>query len=299
MLILILFFINTAHAQDFASIFSAKLPTATLGIEAQAGDPARNAEVTGSYRLYQNDKHGLGFNFKAKQLSFKEVDPRLKNYKDIEAGLSYRQGLEDDRFWSLALSYGSSSDEPFESSDVSVISATALMKFNSKWYGALNYSNNRTFAKGIPLPGFFYVHTMTREKTLIFGLPFAFIKLPMSDDFSFSYFAFIPWRHAVKFTYEREGSKPYFFLAQTPESFIPFERITDDERFYWVRREIGIGLEGRFKFIKWDLASGLSFAQEFYKAEDFNDDQKRERITPKNAGFVRIGLKMTFGGRSF
>src|SRR5690606_8970904 len=124
--------------------------------------------------------------------------------------------------------------------------------FNKRWFGALNYSNNRTFAKNIPLPGFFYVHTMTREKILIFGLPFAFIKVPIGTLFSFQYLGFLPWRHGAKLTLEREGAKPYIFLEQNPESFLPYGRANEDDRFYWVRREAGVGLEGQLENLKWD-----------------------------------------------
>src|SRR5690606_29821673 len=103
-----------------------------------------------------------------------------------------------------------------------------------------------------------------------------------------------PWRHGAKLTLEREGAKPYIFLEQNPESFLPYGRANEDDRFYWVRREAGVGLEGQLENLKWDIAGGISFAQEFYQAEDFNDDNKSGLIRPDNAGFIRFSLKHRF-----
>jgi len=292
------FILTPLYAQDFAAIFSPVTPKATLNLEGQLSDPARTSDIQASLQLYKDEERSITGLGKWRRLTFKESDPNLRNYDDIEGGLSYRQSLSNNRFWSVTTTMGSASDEAFSNSDVNVFQITGLMKFIGLGYGAINYSNNRTFAKNIPLHGFFYVHTMTRETTLIFGLPFAFIRYPLSSNFTLQYFTLIPWRHNLKITYNRQGAKPYFFLRQSPESFIPSQRLNDDERFYWVRREAGIGLDGRWRFIAWDIASGISFSQEFYVAEDFNDSNKRLKTTPENAGFIRAGIKISFGAKA-
>ena len=161
------FILTPLYAQDFAAIFSPVTPKATLNLEGQLSDPARTSDIQASLQLYKDEERSITGLGKWRRLTFKESDPNLRNYDDIEGGLSYRQSLSNNRFWSLTTTMGSASDEAFSNSDVNVFQITGLMKFNERWYGAINYSNNRTFAKNIPLPGFFYVHTMTREKTLI------------------------------------------------------------------------------------------------------------------------------------
>lgn len=284
--------LSLSHAQDFGTMFSPHQPQTFIHLEGMLGDPTREGLGVISQRLYADKKQNIALTGKWRRLGFKDSDSRLANYDDIEGGLSYRRQMNDQRFWSLNASYGSASDEPFKSSDVSVLNSTALIKLDQRWFGILNYSNNRTFANGVPLPGFFFVHTMTREKILIFGLPFAYIKLPVAD-FSFSYLGILPWRHGIKLTYEASAIKPYFFLEQTPQSFIPYQRTHNKERFFWAKRELGLGLASETSAFKWDVASGLSFAQEFYRAENFGDRDKRQLIRPDNAGFIRVAVRFT------
>lgn len=281
-------------AQDFAAMFSPRQPLAILSLSGQAGDPARESEVAGGVRLFSDEKQNFGIGGKWRRLGFKGSDPRLLNYEEIETSLNYRRSLSDKRFWSISATYGSASDQPFDSSDVSFFEMTGLVKFNERWFGAVNFNTNRTFAKNIPLPGFFYVHTMTREKVLIFGLPFAFIKIPMGPSFSFQYLGILPWRHAIKVTLERNGIKPYLFLQQTPDSLIPVNRANEDDRFYWARREAGFGVEGRLYGLRWDSSIGSSFKQQFYIAENFNDKTKKSLVEPENALFLRLSLKHSF-----
>lgn len=293
-LIILCALISQIHAQDFASMFSPKQPLAVLALNGQLGDPARESEIATGIRLYSDEKQNFGIGGKWRRLGFKGSDPRLLNYEEIEAGFNYRRTYSQDKFWSISANYGSASDQVFKNSDVSFFEVTGLVKFNQRWYGALNFSTNRTFANNIPLPGFFYVHTMTREKILIFGLPFAFIKIPITESLSFQYLGILPWRHSLKLTLERKGPRPYLFIQQTPESLIPSQRTNEDDRFYWARREVGIGLEGRLQAMQWDLAVGSSFKQQFYVAEDFNDSTKTALVEPENAGFLRLNLKYIF-----
>lgn len=293
-LIVLCALISTVSAQDFGAMFSPHQPLAAISLTGQGGDPARESEAAAGIRLYSDEKQNFGIGGKWRRLGFKGSDPRISNYEEIEAGFNYRRSFSEKRFWSVSATYGSASDRPFHNSDVSFFEVTGLVKFNQRWFGALNFSTNRTFAKNIPLPGFFYVHTMTREKVLIFGLPFAFIKVPMGSYFSFQYLGVLPWRHALKVTLEREGIKPYFFVQHAPESLIPVNRPNEDDRFYWARRELGFGVEGQWQDLRWDVAAGSSFKQQFYVAEDFNDDNKSNLVEPKNAGFLRLNLKYLF-----
>src|SRR5690606_5997480 len=116
----------------------------------------------------------------------------------------------------------------------------------------------------------------------------------MGNSFSFQYLGVLPWRHAFKITLEREGVKPYLFLQQTPESLIPSSRSNEDDRFYWAKRELGLGLEGRWQALRWDAAIGASVRQQFYVAEDFNDSTKNGLVEPDNAGFIRLNIKYLF-----
>lgn len=283
---------NRVLAQDFASMFSPHQPAAIIGLEGSLGDPSRWFDARAAARLYNDEKQNITMHGRWRRLGFKDSDARLANYDDVEGGLTYRRHYGERKFWSLSTSYGSSSDQAFKSADVSILNVTGLVKFNERWFGAVNYSNNRTFANNVPLPGFFYIHTMTQNKILIFGLPFAFIKVPLGDQFSFNYLGILPWRHNLKIAYEASSIKPYFFIEHAPQSFIPSERQKDEDRFIWAKRDIGLGLSGNYnKLINWDLAGGYSFAQEFYIAENFNDKNKSGIIRPDNAAFITLALK--------
>lgn len=289
-----IFLSNIVFAQDFESMFSPRPSLGTLSIEGMLSDPARSGGASGSARLYNDENQNFSTQAKWRRLTFDGSDSNLKNYDDVEFGVSYRRNLEDKRFFSLSSSYGSASDEIFKGSNVTTFSTTALMKFNQRWFGALNFSTNRSFAKNIPLPAVFYVHTMTREKIIIFGLPFGFVRIPIGGNFTFQYLGFLPWKHELKISYNTKLLNPYMFVSQSPESFLPYGRSNKDERFYWAKREAGLGLESKRKNMAFDLAAGVSFAQEFYIAEDFNDSVKRNIVRLGNSGFIRAGMKFSF-----
>src|SRR5690606_26064877 len=98
----------------------------------------------------------------------------VRDYYNVQGSISYRRMTEDQNFWSAAVSFGSASDEPFKNGRDSTLGANFLKKFNRRWFGILNYSNNRSFLNNIPLPGFIYVKEMSQERSLILGFPIVY-----------------------------------------------------------------------------------------------------------------------------
>src|SRR5690606_12799452 len=134
--------------------------------------------------------------------------------------VGYRKETEADKFWFMSLSYGSASDRPFKNNRDNTLGANFIKKFNSNWFALVNYSNNRNFLNNIPIPGFFYIKEMSREQTLVFGIPFIFWMKPISDNWSFRYLGLLPWTHRLKILYTKFAMiSPYVSLEQSPQSY--------------------------------------------------------------------------------
>lgn len=219
---------------------------------------------------------------------------RVPHFSNTSLGLTYQHQLKDDRSLSYQFSYGSAGDEPFRDGRDSTIQLNVLYRTSQKWFLVANYSNNRTFLNNVPLPGFIYVHSSSREEQLILGFPFIQIQKP-AGDFSFRYQAILPFIHRLRMTYG--GWKVLRFIVgaeQDSHSYFYSERQSDDKRTFWFERRIYSGIEKSLgPVLKMDLQLGKAFDRKFFVSRSFSRGRS-DVVNLSDATYLGINLKSSF-----
>ena len=305
-LFLIFFLPTWAFAQDFFSFLSPKAPGTSIELEGlylpdkymDGGNDNTQvlfSSVGVSQKVYEEGKNSVVVGGKYQKLDINARNPLLHDYYNIQGSVAFRRMTDDNKFWSTSLSYGAASDKPFKNGRDSTIGVNYLQQFNSKWFGVLNYSNNRPFLNNIPLPGFFYIHEMSRERALIVGFPMVYWMTPITNDFSFRLFALGPWAYKARVLYTSwKFILPYIGLDQTPQTFFRHDRDERTDRFFWFERKAALGVEGFLKGgIRYDLSTGLAFDRQFFEARN-QTEKKNFLLNMENSYFVGLTIRYNF-----
>lgn len=301
-LLLFLLLSTNAHAQDFLMNLGPLQPKAKLNLQyatlESSSDKSKtlktqeqNSQANLSFLLKKSQSTTLSAGFDHQEVNFSNERSMLDNYYSTSFNLNFRKNTEERNFWGLSLSYGSASNAPFKDNSDSTLSANYIKKFNQKWIGLVNYSNNRTFLNNIPIPTFMYIHTMTKDKVYMFGLPILFIKHPLSEKLSLSYFGFIQ-RQRLNISYKVNNILPYFQFEQLSDSYFEEGRVNKDERIFITSMRASLGIKyflGRFHFIDFNL--GRSFKRRIFSAENINED-KSSLVELEDATFAQINYQI-------
>ena len=297
----------SAHAQDFAGLFrpgpSLKNfsfeETLYSGVSVNNSDEKlqqRNWRARANAPVWNNGKHEISAGGEAGELYLNHEFPVLRNYKTLQGSLGWRYYGETNKVRGVTMSYGSASDRPFADAENNVASANYLHQFNEKWWLAVNWSNNRNFANGVPIPGFFYVAKMSREETLLLGLPFVFWRKRFESGFGYQWTSFVPWNHQAEVTY---NWGPFSGIAlgfeHRPQQFLRDDRESSRDRFFFVEQKAYIALSGAIipRVLQWRVEAGHAFNRRFFEARNFSQE-KRFDIPVGDATFVGIQLTSNF-----
>jgi len=296
----------SSHAQDMMALFMPfRASDWRIELEGLAFDRTAikdsNQKVTQQFesinitrRILENERDTLFLSTRYQKLDFSERSSLLDDYYDMQFGIQWRRNIEENRFYSVTASYGSSSNKPFASSDVTTFSSNFIYQFNSKWFGILNYSNNRNFLNNIPIPSFLYLHTMSRNEVLVLGFPVIFWKTQMSEHFSYQLNMFGPFRISTRITYTQSPLAPFLMLEQTPENFLKYERISDDYQVFWIRRALVAGIGGMFyRGMSYEAQLGHAFDQRLQESEGLNGEKLSE-VRFADDIFLKLNIKMNF-----
>lgn len=302
----VLFFSRVSYAQEFFSFLTPNTPNTSIEME---GGFSPQSDIDGgidrtqilstavgaNQKVYDQGKNLVTLGGKWQKLDLTAQSKALNDFYNIQGSVGYRRMYDDNRFGFVSLSYGSASDRPFKSSRDNTLSANYIHKFNERWFGVANYSNNRTFLNNVPLPGFFYVKEMTKEKALIFGFPIVYWMTPLSNNWSFRYLGILPWTHRAKLLYTKyKFFLPYIGYEQAPQTYFRDDRESKRDRFFWFERRVGLGVEGGFpRGFRYDLFSGLAFDRQFFEARNFSE-KKNFVIDLEKAPFVQLNLRYAF-----
>ncbi len=249
---------------------------------------------TVNQKIFTDGNNDFSVGARYRELDLAASSPILRDYYNHQLNLSYKRTLPDDLFWMTSISYGSASDRPFKSHKDNTLGATYIQKFNPRWFGVLNYSNNRSFLNNIPLPGFFFVKEMSRDKALVFGFPFLFWLRPLGKRWSLRYFGLMPWSHKLRIFYKAGVFSPYVGFEQGPQSFFRHDRKESQERVFWFERRLSAGMEGSLsKHVRLDLSGGFAFDRQFFEAKNYSD-KKDDVSNLEKAWFLALNIRLSF-----
>ncbi|HLT22458.1 MAG TPA: hypothetical protein VKZ84_03410 [Bacteriovoracaceae bacterium] len=294
----ILLLSSWVNAQDFNFLLTPGGPTTYLTFENQTQPKESDTKVL-------NQRFMLGHTVKTEKLDyvvgtnyqhldFDNKSSSLRDYSQYQLSLGVRKNLSHNKFWFANVSYGSASDRPFKNADDDTISANYIRKTSDRWVMVVNYSNNRSFLNNIPLPGFFYIKDMTRQKTTIIGFPFLLLMRNVGD-WSYRYLGLLPWRHQARVSYSKFSKvHPYVGFEQEVFNFFRHDREKSNQRTFFFQRRLGVGAD--FKLVtqlKLDLFLGHSFDREIFEARNFSD-KKSSKTRFDDSFFIETKVSYSF-----
>lgn len=293
MALLFLFSPLVVEAQGMVSLLSPRAPDSQFMLEGALYSDQREAGVFIDRKIFKNENHRLSINSRYKELRIEQKGPLPRSYESFEGGLQYTRLLSDQKFWSLQTQIGSESDKIFANKDVNTLSANFLFRSSSKWLFLANYSNNRSFLNNIPLPSVIYIHSLSRDKVVLLGIPFIFIKYPLSEKFSYSLSSFIPFNHSLVLNYQVDPSlKIGLGIQQAIETFLRSDREKKEDRVFLRRRSAFVELSSSIsRQLELQLNAGYSFGMLLSESESFSD---RDRTLTNLEDGVFASLQLSY-----
>lgn len=288
----------TSLAQDMLSFFDGQSFATRMELEnlsSFAPDAVSTRAFSIQRSLYKEGKNFLTVGARWQKLDFERNANELRDYQNIQGNFNFRRELEEKKFWSISTSYGSASDRPFQNGRDGAVGATYIKKQSQRWMWLVNYSNNRAFLNNIPLPGFVYFHSMSKERAFVAGFPFIYWVTPLSERLSLRYFGLLPWSHRLRIAWVGlESVEPYVSLEQGPSTYFDSRREDRYDRTFWFERKAAVGAEGKFLGpFKYDIQVGHAFDRVLYEARNFSDKRNSE-LTFASTAFVSLSFKVSF-----
>lgn len=194
---------------------------------------------------------------------------------EIQAGLSYSHQFSERKIGSVSGSFGSASDQPFKNSSVDTVSATALYTFpgseTESWLLLLNYSNNRPILNNIPLPGFAYIYTPSKNFRGTFGVPFASLFWRFAESWSLTLFTVVPWVAKTQIGYSLMGPVQIFSgIDFSQMTYLLYGRKDSDERLYYDEKKVFLGIRSPLSRILFaELETGYAFGRRVFSATSY------------------------------
>ena len=249
--------------------------------------------------IYLTEDSSIAFAGRGDQLKVNPEQGGFSELYDIEFGLTYTKLLGEKKLWAVTGSYGSASDKPFYTPDVSTVGFTFMYMEpkdeKSSWLYLVNYSNNRPILNNIPLPGFAYFYTPSKEFRAVLGVPFASVYWQFVDRWSLNFFTLFPWVIKTSINYSIAGPvQAYFGLDFSQETYYVYGRENKEDRLFYDEKKFFVGFKSPVsQYVMADLEMGHAFDRSFFVAENY----EREPSNPLeigNAFYLKLNLSARF-----
>lgn len=196
---------------------------------------------------------------------------------DITFGKTWRHKLNNGWTAGADISLGSKSDKPYASGDEITLTLTGFVRVphgqNNAWLFMLNYSNEREFARNIPIPGVAYQFNAGPKLQGLAGLPFSMIRWQPVDRVELKASYFIPRTIKARASYELvDDVRLYASFAWDNDRWFRADRNDDDDRLFYYEKRVMAG-------VRWDITeqlyvdfgAGYAFDRLFFEGEDYGD----------------------------
>jgi hypothetical protein len=209
---------------------------------------------------------------------------------DVETGAAYRRRLGARREWGTSAGIGSASDHPFHSGRELSLRATASCRLPSRerdsWILFLSFSNNRSFANNIPLPGAAYqLSVPDRGLDLLLGLPFLAANYRPSPDWAGRAALFGPDNLSAEWAWL--GRRPWQVYAGfdwSQREWLRADRAARSDRLFYDSKKWSLGTRLAGRRLRLDVSAGYESGRRFY-----------EGLRAHSAGVPAAELKAAWG----
>ncbi len=247
-------------------------------VHGQAGKlEQRDWDVRGSGSIWQKDGWEMTLGLEARDLVLHHPSPLLHPYRMVQGTLGARRYGKANQVRGFNISYGSASDRPFRRVSNDTASANYVHQFNEKWWMLVNWSNNRTFLNNVPLPGVFYVAKMSRQETLLYGLPVFMWRKRWASGIEGQYFGFIPFNHRAHVGwFWNDFHGVVLSYEYRPQVYFRDARQERDERFFFIENRLLLEIQGSIipRLLQWQIGAGHAFNRSAFEARNFSSKKR-------------------------
>ncbi|WP_291515375.1 hypothetical protein [Bdellovibrio sp. ArHS] len=246
--------------------------------------------------VYRTEQQSISLNLSGSQYLVTPAQSEISGLYDIKFGLGYTRVIDEKRLWSVNVRYGSASDKPFESADVSTLGVTAFYSYpddeSSRWLLLVDYSNNRPILNNLPLPGFAYFYNRSKEFRSVIGIPFASFNWQFADMWGWDFFTLVPWVVKTSVYYKvTDFAKLYTGVDFSQITYYLYGRQNKEDRLFYDDKKVFIGLKSPIsKQILADLEAGHSFDRRFFVDENYVISPDNA-ISIGNSYYLKLSLK--------
>jgi hypothetical protein len=189
----------------------------------------------------------------------------------VEAGGGYNHLFTSGRQFGLNFNVGSDSDHPFYSIHETVFRATANYRVPSgdknAWLFFLNYSNNRHFFNGVPLPGLGYYFQAYGDRLQgLVGFPFAALRYKPTPDWTAQGSIFGPRNLNAEIARRIVGPlKGYTAFQWNSQEWLIADRQDYSNRLIFDKKRVALGLRSPLPGgLLFDVSGGRQFDQRWF-----------------------------------
>jgi hypothetical protein len=220
----------------------------------------------------------------------------------LQGGGGYTHEIGDRRRWGASAALGSASDRPFLTWRDDQAQASAYYQMPSRernsWIFLLNYSNNRSFANNVPLPGFAYVIDDPKHRlNAIVGFPFLFARWRADDDWTLS--AGVFGGASYFFETSRRLSEPvslYARFERTPQQWLRAGRTESRDRLIFDSKSAVLGMRAKLApQLSLEASAGRVFDRRFFESRDASHSGGIAKADLANATVLQTALAWRWG----
>jgi len=190
----------------------------------------------------------------------------------VNFGGGYSHSLGGGKSWGLNLGLGSDSDELFHSIHETTIRAGANYRLPSgvhnAWLFSLQYSNNRHFLNGVPLPGVgYYFEALDRRLQGLVGFPYLALRYRPTEDWAGRFSLFGPRNVSAEISRRVAGPVHVYtaFLWGSQEWEIA-DRQDTSNRLFFDRKRAALGVRSPLPHgLALDVSGGREFDRRFFE----------------------------------
>ncbi|MBS3735306.1 MAG: hypothetical protein KGY99_10355 [Phycisphaerae bacterium] len=218
---------------------------------------------------------------------------------DVELGVAYRQKLENGWIWGGGAWVGSPADRPFHSGEEVSVAARGFLRIphgkRNAFLAFLDFSNTRSFAAAIPLPGVAYNWVPTDDLNLVLGVPMSSIRWRPLDKLTLSARYILPRNVHARIGYQvMDSCEVYGLFAWDNEQFFRHDRPDDDDRLLFYEKRVGGGIKiDLAENVTLDISTGWAFDGFFFEGEDYGD-RSDNRLTLEDGLYAGVSLSVRF-----
>lgn len=271
-------------------------------------DTSQWFQLNASLPVFKDETQSLSLS--ASDMSFKVPETYLlskssglqvpKALRGQQFGFGYARNLEGEKNFSFRASFGSTSDQPFNSGDVSTFSLMASYLFPSetdstaKWMWLVIYSNNNPVFRDFPIPGIAY---MQKRPDLIgvYGIPFAFVKwFPTGKIWNMSFLALggTIWKAEMAFGPPFGGPNAFLGLDWSQHTWLREGRAETKDKLYYDQKQVHAGYRQPLaKWVSVEAQVGYAFERRFFEGRSYWDKSSDTADLPDN-GFFNLQVKL-------